>query len=554
MKRILFLLIMVLPAALPVMAQEAPVFQPLDYVDALGASYYLYPEAAYTWNPSVLLSLDHAIVMPNLSFYGYGYKDAYTHTDPLQDTYGGTYVDEYTSLTPSLALTGALPLGNSMIVGGKASFSTGLAGEKQTWTNYDYFDESQVTSLNTSSYSYEAAGTFCMKLGMIALGATVDYSGYFAPGMSAFPVTTNPDNASVPYYGTSAVTRTDALRNSVTPTIGMGITLGNLWCGLGVSGSYSLTDQSAKYRTVDEDGDGYYETVMPYSQWALSTEAWGGGYTYYSNVNTSTIYSLTLYPAVTFRLNPSLSLIADGYWTALNRTAQVRYERFSQDDLSDREVVWDSGLANFEVFLGVNWQPVKQWDFRVGTGYSYFAQHYQVVKSVGPDGTSTFNEMNVNNYPEFNSGGSDPANGIISSLSAGNPQFQDTHTIPLLISVEWYPVGTIMIFSYASAALQFTAKHYFGFDTYYEQVWEEVDRAIEPYWNMWFATGLSISLSKSLLFSIATYSTTSDGDYRMPNDSLPISEEGFQSENGSADLHNYSPWSFYVQAFFTLKL
>jgi hypothetical protein len=199
----------------------------------------------------------------------------------------------------------------------------------------------------------------------------------------------------------------------------------------------------------------------------------------------------------------------------------------------------------------VKWRPVPQWIIRAGSGYGYVAQRFS-RREVGFDGASVFNSQNTNNYPEAAFGADGPENGQVRSV-VSTPQFTDTQSIPLLVSVEWYPVDEVMLFNRARASASYTTRRYYAFNLDDARVWQEDDAQLATTWQVSVATGVMIKLNQGLALSIGANALSSSGNTNRTTDFLPVSDQGSATQDYSL-VYDPTSWSFNAYASLAIKL
>ncbi|MFW6213057.1 MAG: hypothetical protein ACOC8L_09170 [Spirochaetota bacterium] len=492
------------------------------------SSVNLYPELNVERNPSVALDVDRILLFPALDLDIFNFTDdVETIPEPLANAGGTeTTTEKYFDFRDTGA-SGYIPLDGNMVVGGALFGGLFNYNREVVDANFSFANETITRTYQDKFNQLIIGGLFAIGLDALDLGVAARYERYGDPAEEEFEWIAGDPGADETY--TTNLGSTGSTQNVIEAIAGTRLVQDALEFGIG-AGFTVDTITWDEYQAVDTDADGYRDTVVPYEEYATSTEAWGLGFSFYDSKDETRETVVALYPHLLYELSDPLTLVASGYWFPISSSVVTFYERTAETDESITTSTTDSGLANFGLLTGVEWRPVNRLELRTGLGYEFSRWNYY-DEILDATGTSTYDANNTGNYAEDALGGVEPQEDDV--VSNGSRVSSTRQRVSILTGAMWNPVPRIRFYSDADFNIAFEKDEYKLYDTTAGDVWTETDESNDLDWSANVLVGFAFQMNDSLTLGMEISNrVVSRGDRGRSTDSLPTGPDGVTNNPG----------------------
>lgn len=513
----------------------------------LGPDLLLYPELGLERNPATALEIDQLLVFPRLSYttddFGTGAADNGQTVETIpegQPQEGGTLTttESYLSLGDFASGTasgveGYLPLDGGAVAGGSLLFGATVDNSEEVDDNFGTAGETITTTTADQSLSLGATGLFATELGSFGVGG----GGYFMwsrdPGEEEFNQISG-DPAAGETYTTDAFAFDDVV-TMYGASAGLTMDQNGLELGVGLTADFSVDDASDGWVSVDQNANGFDESIVTIEEQQTSTDPWGAGNAFYERVDREQSFQLGVHPHAFYDLNETLTAIGSGYWYPFARRTETFYARTASANRNEQTEVWDSGLLNFGVLGGVEWAPAGGIAGRSGLGYELERTAYSQT-DLDAGGATTFAAGNSENYEEVSYGvGGTPTNDDVIIDANFQPTRATSHLVSLLTGVMWNPGPEVRFFSDVELNVEFFRDEYNVFNVDDDTVWTEIDRSNEFDWSLGTLVGFAFDVNEWFTLGMTTSGLFSFGDRDGTRDELPSGPSSLTTPGNTTD-------------------
>lgn len=502
-----------------------------------GSALRLYPELDLYGNPSVAVALEQVILFPTLSL-GLGSSRDVETIATGEPNAGATRTT--TARTIGLYPVGAeilVPLEGGIVVGGSIYGGIDADSDKEVDDGYTTADETIITTDRDTRNLLSGSALFATALDELDVGARAFFTRRADPATEEFDqVSGNPAAADETYTTEGGTAVGDRKYREVETTfggaLGAGLESDDLRVGLGVAASHRIDDSSTGYVGVDQNGNGFDDTIVTVEQQQTSTEPWGGGLSHYDYLSRTTTSWIGVQPHALYRVDERLTAIGSGYWLPVARDVFTEYERTDPANENVYRETVRSGLASFGLLGGVRWDRWSRLSLRSGIGYE-LARSTFAWEILDAAGASLFDANNTDNYPEVSYGvdGEPEDDEVIADAGTradGTPAWSvaRTNRISLLTGAMWNPAAGVRVYSDGELNVSFGRQIYRVFNVDDDTVWSEEDPGSDLDWTLNALIGLAFDVGETLTLGFETgaiLSTGTAGSYRDP---LPTSTGG----------------------------
>jgi len=507
----------------------------------------LYPETDYGRNPAILglLSWDPLIVDLDAALT----RDVSTSTrlDESEGALGGTDETLDQTLDGDMYLEKVFHFGKN----NSDALAWSLSGDF-TWdttqehlTNYDAYTENVLYTTEDLPFTVGTNLVWGSKSGLIPfpVGARLGYS--FSLDKALF--TWVQDSLLSAPYVSDTKQDYDQITHALKASLGAVLPISKVAeFAAAVRYEGSLMDKDSKYIAMDEDQDGYDESIETTTVYYQTYEENGGPAvtaTSYSYMDLTVDNNVYVDPTMRLFITDNAELFFTGSWKAFGLSWNETYERIRlttdvSDDLSDAVYTYDSGLTSFEVLAGLSFKDAGG-QLKLGIGYAQDDVRFHQEGTDSSGDSSLYSSLNTNNYTEMNLG-TDPANETITaSDDVISPTTDVTRSVFATVGWTYKPIKGVGLYLSAKLSGSLNEKVYNAYNLDTRTVWTEtvtsssIDWAIKPAAGFYMPLGPKATLVLDLSGSDNTGTVTSDSE-TAPTSSYTTTDGSIDLSGGSA--------------------
>jgi hypothetical protein len=480
----------------------------------------LYPECAFTVNPAVLMDVSETILITDLgSSFGRS-VDLYTRLDDTYGSIGGTYTAAETTFFPDLLAGLILPLGeknNSPRFGATADFSLDYANERDEYVNYNAFSEHIVSGMEDISWNAGTDLFLAIQPKSVELGFSLGYGYSSIPRL--FSVVSD-DTLESGSYIDEEVRGYDEKAHAAGARTGIIVPLSRaaeLSLALNYRGNF--TDRADTYLSIDEDGDGYNETVISYAEYYSARAA------KYESKDLTIGTRLTLHPVMRLYVSDDVEMFFSGQYSILDRSDRTYYQRVRYitdltDDQSLYREITNASFTSFQAHGGFAVETENNGLVKFGIGYTREDRRFR-QEGIGPAGANIYSRLNANNYTELSLGLEPLNNSIVSQIET--PTEVLTQLLTFRFGYEQHPVRGPATYFLINVTGMNEKKSFHAYNLDTRSVWYEEERTIGLSWELQPVAGIAIKIGKkeNVIWSINVQGTGTVGDPSKVSESAP---------------------------------
>lgn len=504
----------------------------------------MYPECAFTVNPGVLMDINGTMLITDLGSSFDHNKDIYTRLDETFGSIGGTYTMQRTAFLPDLFTGLVLPVGgklNDPRFGASADFNLLYSNDRDEYINYNAFSENISTTVKDITWNAGGDLYLALQPKSSEFGFSIGYRYTSIPRLFSLVSDDTLDSGG---YIEDEIRSYDEKTHSAAARAGIIVPLSRaaeLHFALNYRGD--VTNRNDKYLSVDNDGDGYNETIISYAEYYASQAA------EYDSKDLTVGTDLTLHPVMRLYVSDDVEMFFSGEYSILDRSDRTYYQRVRYvtdltDDQSLYKEITNSSFTSFKVHGGFGVETENSGLIKFGVAYTQEDQRFR-QEGVGPAGANVYSRLNPSNYTELNLGLEPLNNSIVSQIDTPSEVF--SQTLAFSFGYELHPAQGPATYFLINVTGRNERQSYYAYNLDTRSVWFEEERTIGLSWELRPVAGIAIRIGKkdNVIWSVNVQGTGTVGSPSKLSETAPYDTFlGRTSTNGDIDTSDSVSFQF----------